>query len=408
MPRQTRTIPGRMSELHLDDLLTVEQAVARIDAVPVAPRKGWASLLDADGLVLADDIAADRDYPPFDRSAVDGFAVRGEDLARAPVELSVVGEVRAGQMPSRGISVGQAMRIMTGAPLPDGADNCVPVEQTQTVGSRVRVMVAGAPGRLVSKRGSDCRAGEFVLRRGEIVTPASIAVLATVGVTRVPVFLRPRAAVLSTGDELTRGEGNSAIRDANRPMLLALLRQLGCDVTDLGAFPDDPDAIREAMQRGLNYDLLVTSGGISMGDADHVPAIARQLGVALHVSKLRIKPGKPFLYGTAGACHFVGLPGNPVSAFCCTHRLASRTVARLRGATLREPWRDAILEDDLPANGPREFYMPAVLEEGRVRALHWKGSADVFTLARANALLARAADDPPRRAGEQVRAWELR
>jgi molybdopterin molybdotransferase len=191
-------------------------------------------------------------------------------------------------------------------------------------------------------------------------------------------------------------------------MLLALLRQLGCDVTDLGAVPDDPDAIRDAMQRGLSHDLLVTSGGISMGDADHVPGIARQLGVSLYVSKLRIKPGKPFLYGTAGACHFFGLPGNPVSAFCCTHRLVSRTVARLRGATIREPWREALLADDLSANGPREFYMPAVLESGRVRALHWKGSADVFTLSKANALLVRAADDPPRRSGEQVRVWELR
>lgn len=397
-----------MSELNVTNLLTVEQALARIDAAVVTPRVGWASIRDSAGLVLADDIAADRDYPPFDRALVDGFAVRRSDLAGSRVELSVVGEVRAGQTPAGGIRAGEAMRIMTGAPLPDGADDCVPVEHTQTVGPHVRVIEFGTSGRLISRKGSDCRAGQTVLRRGELITPTMIAVLATLGVLRVPVFLRPRAAVLSTGDELVKCVGASAIRDANGPMLNALLRQLGCEVTDLGAVPDDPDAIRDAMRRGLEHDLLVTSGGISMGAADHVPGVAQQLGVSLHVSKLRIKPGKPFLYGTVGACHFFGLPGNPVSAFCCTHRLVSRTVTRLRGLPIQEPWREAVLVGDLPANGSREFYQPAVLESDRVRVLHWKGSADVFTLSQANALLVRAADDPPRRTGERVRAWELR
>jgi molybdopterin molybdotransferase len=267
------------------------------------------------------------------------------------------------------------------------------------------------PGRFIARRGSDVRAGEVVLEAGVRMGPAQLAVAASVGAHRVRCCAKPRAAVATTGDELVpadREPGAAQIRDSNNLMLTSMLKRMGCDVSELGIIPDDPRQVRDALERALQFDVTFVSGGMSMGEYDYVPRILKELGVDLRITKLRIKPGKPFVFGVLGDKYVFGLPGNPVSGFVCTARLASRLVTRLAGSVVHERWIETALTDPLPANGPREFYQPAIfMEDGRVRPLSWKGSADVFTLSRANALLVRGENEPALSAGARVRVFEI-
>jgi molybdopterin molybdotransferase len=360
-------------------------------------------------------VVADRDYPPFDRSLMDGYAVRVADVARTPVELMVIGEVAAGAVGAASVSAGQAIAIMTGAPMPAGADGVVPVEDVDRVdAARIRVLRAPqpTPGRFVGRRGSDARAGGVVLRATTRVGPAQLAALATVGAATMRVFARPRVGVMSTGNEIVTPEktpSGAQIRNSNSIMLVSLLRRLGCEVNELGIVRDERDAVRAALEHAIGeHDALFVTGGMSMGAYDFVPRTLAELGVELKVTKLRIKPGKPFVFGVRDERFVFGLPGNPVSAFVCTVRLASRLIARLGGRTVEERWIEASLSEPLPPNGPREFYQPVVLTgDGRATPLKWKGSSDVFTLASANGLLARAENEPALAGGQRVRVLEV-
>jgi molybdopterin molybdotransferase len=403
-----------MAELDVTDLLSVSQAIAIIDAADVRPVAVSAQLPKALGLRLAEAICADRDAPPFDKSLMDGYAVRCADVAQTPVELQVIGEVAAGRHAERLVGAGQAMAIMTGAPMPPGADGVVPVEETQVAGDMVRILRAASPQRLIARRGSDVSAGAGVLKVGDTIGAAQIAVAASVGAAHVRVWPRPRVAVLATGDELIAidaAPGPAQIRNSNSPMLVSLLSRLGCDVVDLGVVVDDKEAIRRAISDSLRrHDVLVICGGMSMGRYDHVPPVLRELDVDLRITKLRIKPGKPFVFGVLQVerpRYVFGLPGNPVSAYVCTLRLASRLLARLAGGQPQEHWRSGPLLEALPPNGPREFYQPALLDERGILPLKWNGSADIYTLARANALLVRAENEPARPAGVVARVLEL-
>lgn len=393
------------------DLLSVAQAIQIIDAVEVTARTMQVNLAEAQGLRLARDIVADRDYPPFDKSLMDGFAVYCRDVAAAPVELHVVGEIPAGVVPARAIGPGQAMAIMTGAALPTGADGVVPVEDCQLEQDRVRVLKVSNPARYVSRRGADCRAGQIVLERGTVLQSPQLAVAACVGTATVEVFVPPRVAMLCTGDELIPIDSEAQpaqIRNCNGVMLAALLRQMGCRVTDMGLVKDDPDAIRQRIQQTLGqFDCLVVSGGMSAGRYDFVPKILSSLGVELKISRLRIKPGRPFVFGVSGRTFVFGLPGNPVSGFVCAVRLCSRLLSRMAGGRPDERWRQARLQSPLDSNGDREFYQPAILSGQTVQPLKWKGSADIFTLAQANALIVRKEHDPARQAGEIVDVLEI-
>ena len=431
-----------MSEPDVSNLLTVAQAIAVIDAVPVSQRTERLALMAADGRRLAEDVLSDRDYPPFHKSQMDGFAIRIIDVKKTPVNLRLVGEVAAGETPERTVETGEAIAIMTGAPLPPGADGVVPIEDVERpTDDVIRVMRAAWPSRLIAARGSDCRAGEAVLKRGVMLGPAQLAVAASVGATSLQVFARPRVAVLCTGDELVpfdQEPGPSQIRNSNNPMLVSLLQRLGCEVIDLGTAPDQPDAIRRAISEGLQHEVLFITGGMSMGTYDYVPRILEELKVDLRITKLRVKPGKPFVFGVGEgksepqsqgwdegavardhAAFVFGLPGNPVAGFVCTTRLASRLLMRLGGGVVRERWISGRLDAGLPANGPREFYQPVVCsvpaggrnsaqnEFATVTPLNWKGSADIYTLALANALLVRAENEPPVPKGTLVRVLEL-
>ena len=424
-----------MEDLDVSDLLTVAAAMAVIDAAPLpaAPRVERVPLAEAQGRRLAQDLVADRDAPPFDKSQMDGFAVRCADVAGAPVELRVIGEIAAGTTADRGLEAGEAFAIMTGAPMPPGADGVVPVEET-AVGAHpqtVQIMKPAAKGRYIAPRGSDARAGQVLLRRGVELDAAQLTVAASVGAAEVAVHARPRVAVLSTGDELVPvGEqpGPNQIRNSNNVMLVALLRRMGCHITDHGTARDDPQAIRSAMEAALseNHVLFVT-GGMSMGTHDYVPRVISDLKFEIRISKLRIKPGKPFVFAVSATAendfaadhrYIFGLPGNPVSGFVSTLRLASRLLVRLAGGQPREKWLAGKTDVGLPANGPREFYQPVIWspiqggtsarsEFATVTPLAWKGSADIFTLATANALLVRPENEPPLGKGTLVRVLEI-
>lgn len=448
-----------MSEPDVSGLMTVQQAVRILDGVEVRPRVQRIGLSESLGRRLAQTIATDRDYPSFDKSQMDGFAVRQADVARTPIELELVGEIAAGESSSSSLQPGQAMAIMTGAPLPAGAEGVVPVEDAEKLESGgVRILRADNPARFIAPRGSDARAAAVILKPGAVIGPAQIAVAATVGLAQLDVFERPNVAILATGDELVpidREPGPCQIRNANSPMLHALLGRMGCDVTDLGVAPDEPDLIRDALKRGLAFDALFVTGGMSMGEYDYVPRLLTELGVELKITKLRVKPGKPFVFGVYPAVAnppaadqdketarqgdkekstaasnqqstisnqqstvVFGLPGNPVSAFVCASRLASRVIARLAGAAPDERWLTGRLDTGMPANGPREFYQPAIrtVAPGRdsthgefaaITPLKWVGSADLFTLARANVLIVRPENDPPLPRGTVLRVLEM-
>jgi molybdopterin molybdotransferase len=397
-----------MGEIDVSELLTVQQAICAIELLPASPRVVSMPVRSAVGCAVARDYFAPNDYPPFDRSFMDGYAVRSCDLPEGKGRLAIAGEVLAGRVFSGTVQAGETVKIMTGAPVPEGADAVVPVEHTHADGRWVSIDSPHLrPGSAIAPRGSDCTAGTAVLPAGTILTPAHIAVAATIGLAEVSVYDRPTVSVLSTGDEIAHADGASSINDANGPMLATLLERLGCRVERVDVADDDPARLRAALQLGMQSDLLVSSGGVSMGDADHVPALLRELGVSLAITKLRIKPGKPFVLGSHARGFAIGLPGNPVSAFCCTLRLARRLIDRLAGRAPSERWIELPLADPISANGPREFYQPAVIESGRIRVLPWKGSADVFTLSAASILVVRPIDDAARFAGELVRAMEI-
>ncbi len=399
-----------MSEPGASNLVSVDRAIAIIDSAPVTPRVLKARLEEAQGLRLAQDICADRDYPPFDKSLMDGYAVRCQDVKLVPVELEVIGEIAAGQVSPVAIGPGQSMAIMTGAPLPVGADGVVPVEETEQTAERVTIRQTATPEHFIARRGADCAAGSIVLARGTKLEAAQLAVAASVGAAWVDVFARPRVAVLSTGDELVSirsAPGPAQIRNANNLMLVALLKRFGCEVADQGIVSDDRESIRNAIEQGMTLDVLLVSGGMSMGRYDFVPMVLLDLGVELEIERLRIKPGKPFVFARGTKTFVFGLPGNPVSAFVCAVRLCSRLLARLGGGDATETWRPAALESPLEANGPREFYQPAIVAGANVKPLKWKGSADIYTLAAANGLIVRAENAPPLPADAMVNVLEI-
>jgi len=305
-------------------------AAARI--LPAAP----VDLAEARGRVLAADVHAPGDVPPFANSAMDGFAVRAADVARAPVALTVVEDVPAGHVATKTVEAGAAIRIMTGAPLPPGADTVVRVEDTAADGNRVRILVPTAAGTAVRAAGCDVVAGSLVFGAGTVLTPAHLGVLAALGVTAPVVRRRPRAAVLSTGDEVSPPEtvvlAPGRIRDANRPLLRALLEECGAEVVDLGIVGDDGDRLAATIAGAAEEaDAVLTSGGVSVGDHDLVKDVLSRVG-EIELWRVAMQPAKPFAFGTVGGTPLFGLPGNPVSALVAFEQFAAPALRTMTGA----------------------------------------------------------------------------
>ena len=294
--------------------------------------------------VLAEDVRAEVDVPGFARAAMDGYAVRGEDTFGAtsyePVTLALRGEALPGRPWEGVLEPGQALRVMTGAPLPKGADAVVMAEVCSESEGRVEVSEAVSPAKHVGDVGEDVRAGTVIIRSGRLLRAQEIGLAASVGRSGMTVRRRLRTAVLSTGDEVCDPGGEAppgCIFDANRYTIMGLLEGLGCEVTDLGILPDTLDAIRDALAGAADaHDLIVTSGGMSRGEEDHVKEAVESLGT-LHFWRLAIKPGRPIALGTVGETAFVGLPGNPVAVMVTFMRIARPVVLLLSGRSDIEP-----------------------------------------------------------------------
>ncbi|MCH7808309.1 MAG: molybdopterin molybdotransferase MoeA [Planctomycetes bacterium] len=365
------------------------------------------SLDDALHRTLARPICCDVDYPPFDRSVMDGYAVRAADVAQAPVTLRLVGQIPAGSTPVSALEPGEAVQINTGAPIPPGADAVVRVEATELIDESTRVVIKTAvkPGKFITPRATYVSADQTVLEAGTWMTPLEIGVAATAGVTRVTVHRRPRVGVLVTGDELIDVGAKltgARIRNTNEPVLTALVRTAQAQPVPLGIARDNLDSLKQKISEGLKEDVLCVTGGISMGAFDFVPGALKECGVTLHVEKMAIKPGRPVIFGTTDRPTLVfALPGNPLSAFVVFELLVRPALAALMGRAGMVPdLVRAVLRGSLKPTTERRTYRPAracVQEDGRwsVKPLSWHGSGDLFGAATANALIMQ----PPRTAG---------
>jgi len=273
------------------------------------------------GRVLAEDIRANRDLPPYDVSAMDGFALRSADVADAPTELAIIEDIKAGDMPSKTVSTGLCARIMTGAPMPAGADAVIRVEDTEAMlDNKVRILKPVKAGNDVRPCGENMRDGDVVLTTLTEITPGVIGVLATVKAAQFSVFRRPRVAILSTGNELeAMGEPVDMVKipDSNSYALMAQVQALGIEPVLLGIARDDPIELEQHLRRGLEYDVLLVSGGTSVGVHDYVRPTIEKLGVQMKFWRVAIRPGHPLAFGTAGKTAVFGLPGNPVSSMVC-------------------------------------------------------------------------------------------
>ncbi|HMF13505.1 MAG TPA: gephyrin-like molybdotransferase Glp [Gemmataceae bacterium] len=362
------------------------------------------------GLVLAEDVASDLDMPPYDKALMDGYALRAADLASGQAELEVVEEITAGRVPARSVGPGQAARIMTGAPIPSGADAVVIVERTRLLdGKRVRIDdKPPKPGQNVLRRGAEMRKDEAILMAGTALRPQEFGVLATVGRTAVKAHPPPVVALMTTGDEVVEASqqpGPGQIRNGNSPMLAAQIVRAGGVPRYLGIAGDRVESLRRLIDEGLRSPMLALSGGVSAGLADLVPGVLRDAGVAPHFHKVAMKPGKPIYFGTRGDTLVFGLPGNPVSSFACFELFVRPAIRRVRGHADAGPnWVNATLAENFTYATDRPTYHPAWLDTAdsgwRVRAVPWFGSADLRGLTRANALVLLEAGSRQYAAGE--------
>lgn len=289
------------------------------------------------GRVLAQDIRANRDLPPYDVSAMDGFAVRSADLTLVPVTLKIIEDIKAGDIPLQEVQPGQCARIMTGAPLPAGADAVIRVEDTQEMSSdTVQIGKAVKPGNDVRPQGENMQDGQVVLTAGMEITPGVIGVLATVKASQLLVYRRPRVAILSTGNELEDINAPldpNKIPDSNSYALMAQVQALGIEPVLLGIARDDPLELEQYLQRGLEFDVLLVSGGTSVGVHDYVRPTIEKLGVQMKFWRVAMKPGHPLAFGTTGKTAVFGLPGNPVSSMVCVEEFVLPALRRMMGNT---------------------------------------------------------------------------
>jgi molybdopterin molybdotransferase len=312
------------------------------------------------GRVLAESVVAGEDIPAFANSGMDGYAVRGVDVATPGVALRILAELPAGRSTTQTVGTGEAMKIMTGAPMPAGADTVVRVEDTTRHDGVVEIGPAVPGGAHVRPSGGDVTAGATVIDRGTRLSPVHVGVLAALGVTRVKVTRRPRVAVMSTGDELVPAETSALplgkIRDSNRPMLMALLAESGVEVIDLGPVGDDADQLREVLGSAILADVIISSGGVSMGDYDVVKAVLTGSGVDFIT--VAINPGKPLGVGLLEGRPFFGLPGNPVSVFVSFEQFARPALLSMQGAiAVLRPRIGGVAGEDLHTDPAKEAFV---------------------------------------------------
>jgi molybdopterin molybdotransferase len=361
------------------------------------------------GLVLAEDIQSDLDMPPWDKSMMDGYAVRTADVAEGRAVLAITEEIMAGQVPHKSIGLGQAARIMTGAPIPDGADAVVMVERTRNLeDGRVQMEDRPKPGQNILTRGREMRKGETVLRAGARLRPQEFGVLAAVGRARVKIHPKPHVAILPTGDEIVEVDvtpGPGQIRNSNGNMLLAQVCRAGAVPRALGIARDQVEHLRALVSEGLKADVLILSGGVSAGERDLVPGVLGDLGVEAVFHKVAMKPGKPVFFGVRGITLVFGLPGNPVSSLVCFELFVRPALRRLQGQGDAGPFFvQARLAGDFNQRSDRPTYHPGQLlqrDDGwEVKPVPWFGSPDLRGLLEADAFVLFPAGEHKFKAGQ--------
>jgi molybdopterin molybdotransferase len=347
------------------------------------------------GRVLAEDVSADRNYPPFDRATRDGFAVRATDVAQPGAKLNVIGESRAGVAFDGAVSVGQCVSIMTGAAVPRGADAVVMLEHARVEGSSVIFERAARAGQNFVPAGKEIRSGDVVVERGARLGYAELAMAAQVGRSRLIAHRRPRVAILSTGDEIVTVEeapGPFQIRNSNSVSLAAQVSLAGAEPVMLGNAPDEVGELRRRIERGLEADILVLSGGVSVGKYDFVEQVLRGLGAEFFFDAIAIRPGKPAVFGWCRGKPVFGLPGNPVSTMVTFELLVVPAIDMLSG---REPQPlpifKAKLARSIDEKAPMAHFLPARVSwadgEPVVEDLTWEGSGDIGSVVRGNCFL---------------------
>ncbi len=380
-----------------------------IDTVrPLAsiPPKETVLLEEAHGRILAVDVAADRDYPSLRRSLRDGFAVKTTDV---PGTLRVRGEVRAGEGSQTELQAGEALEIMTGAPVPEGADAVVMVEHVERSGHQVKVSRPTEAGQFINEQGAEAAGGSILIKAGVAIDASHIATLAMTGHPSVSVFRRPRVAILATGDEivaLDRTPAAHQIRNSNSYMVASLVRAAGGIPTILPVSRDTREALRPLLQQGFEHDTLIVSGGVSAGKYDLVKPGLRELGTRFEFERVRVQPGQPTAFGTCNGKPVFGLPGNPGSSLITFQLFAKPAIELLAGkaepllpllaATFEAPFRHKL--------GLTRFLPARLAEDGKsLRHIPWQGSSDIPALARANVFLVADHDRETWNVGDSIR-----
>ncbi len=397
-------------------LLPVADALERLlaGAMPLSPEP--VDLLSASGRTLAEPLAAKLTAPPFDASAMDGYAVRLTDLTTLPARLRVIGEAAAGQGFRGKVATGEAVRIFTGAPMPDGAD-AVHIQENCTREDDAVIVREGNPDAAhVRPRGGDFTTGAELLNAGTRLGARQITLAAAMGHATLPVHRKPKVAILASGDELVLPgvtPGTDQIVCSNPYGVAALVAAAGGDPHFLGIAADTREALNAHIDRARGYDLLITIGGASVGDHDLIAPVLEARGLSLDFWKIAMRPGKPMLFGRLGDMRVVGLPGNPVSALICTRVFLVPLIERLCGRTQSNARMvDAIAAVDIEANGPRTHYMRATLQRGDdgrllARPVRSQDSSLLSPLAAADCLLVREVGAPVLKAGETVQVLPL-
>ena len=406
-------------------LLSVDQARERILSHFQPVTTETLPLAGCSNRVLAQDIAATSDLPPFNNSSMDGFAVRAGDVLDAafdsPRSLRVVADIPAGSNPTISLAPGEAARIMTGAPVPEEADAVIPVEDTNfdnrdagtPAPEEVQIFKPARPGANVRERGMDLRAGDVVLNKGRLLKPQDLGLLAMLGFANVPVYRKPRIALFSSGDELLPVEApleEGKIRDSNSYTLAALLEEAGVEVLRLGVAKDNPEAVKALLEKAvdLKVDLILSSAGVSVGAFDFVKQVIESNG-KMDFWRVNMRPGKPLAFGEYKQILFIGLPGNPVSSFVGFEVFVRPTLQRLRGSLNgSRPTVRVRCEEQIDSDG-RESYLRAQIHEKEghfiARLTGHQGSGNLHSLVQANALLIIPAGVKCVPAGQEVNAW---
>jgi len=400
-------------------MINVEQALDKVlsHIQPLGSER--VSILDTLGRVCAEDILANRDIPSFNNAGMDGYAVRSEDIQNAsaehPVQLEVIEDLPAGFIPRKRVERGNGIRIMTGALIPEGADAVVPVERSKKEGNFVSIFMSSFPGDYIRNAGEDVKKGECVISAGDLINPAEIGMLASLGRSFVAVYQRATVAILCTGEELVDVDGDldgTKIVSSNSYSLAAQVKDCGAIPIQLGIARDRKEEIQEKLLQGIRADVLVSSAGVSVGDYDFVKDVLNDIGVGIIFWKVAMKPGMPVVFGTVQGKPVFGLPGNPVSSMVSFEQFVRPSLLKMMGhRQLFRPVIDAILKEDLQKRPGRRHFMRAFVsfEKGQyfVTPTGAQGSGILKSMVKANGLIVIPEDREIVKAREKVKVQLL-